>query len=294
MEVSLSQYNAHKRSTLDRITLTYQLRIREALRKNAESIFHEIIDALDNGGKIDFKSATKSVDSILKKNYEAHAEHIIRAGFSDAIQEVTPDKKLYQWANFTLNTPVETTLSIELSDKRSDLIIQYFKDRSKKIDDNLKVITANTKDVYLRSLKVAFSSASKDWFNGEVSHDDVKSLLKRALQVTDSSAERVLRTETTAYFNDTRNSYFRVHTDVDYVEIFAITDGRISHICETRHGFCVPIEKSHLRKYLPPFHPNCRTVQRPLFSFLKSHAEIIKKGLSMNESKFAPLPEGWN
>ena len=46
MEVSLSQYNAHKRSTLDRITLTYQLRIREALRKNAESIFHEIIDEL--------------------------------------------------------------------------------------------------------------------------------------------------------------------------------------------------------------------------------------------------------
>ena len=295
MTSELALYNAHKRGTLDRLTLTYQLRIRSILKKQTEDIFNQAIKIFEgNSSGIDFTKIRTVLDPYLLKQYEDHAEHVVIVGYSDAIQEVTPDQKLNMWSLFPIDQPIEETLDIQLSSKRQYFIDRYFENRKEEINKKLKANVINTRDQYLKSIKEAFAKASQDWFNGEATQEDVKEHFKSVLRKTDAHAETILRTETTSYFNQTRNSYFRNETIVDYIQLFAITDGRISRICETRHGFVVPIDKAHLPKYMPPFHYNCRTVQKPLISVIPRHKEIIKKGKLIPESRFAPLLPGWN
>jgi len=83
------------------------------------------------------------------------------------------------------------------------------------------------------------------------------------------------------------------HIDAICEHLTAVTDGRISNICESRHGYVVEIGKAWLKKYMPAFHPHCRTIQRPLFSSLPSNKVQIDKGLEMDERSFVPLPKGW-
>jgi SPP1 gp7 family putative phage head morphogenesis protein len=292
--VSLSLYNYHKRRTLDRLTLKYQMQIREVLRQKTEETFNAILESLHHGRReFDTFPVYHAIAPRIRNVYEKHAENVTHVAIADGIQEVSPENKLNLWANFPIDQPIETTLSINLASKNKTIAETLLEERQTLIARRVFLYTKNTADVYLQSIRKAYAKSAFEWFNGGATADDVKSYLQKALEISDNDAERTLRTETTNYFNESRNSYFRVETDVDYIELYAVTDGRISKICEDRHGFVIPIAKSHQKQYMPAFHPNCRTVQRPLFSVLPSHEAIIKAGLEMNEASFTPLPKGW-
>ena len=298
MSHSLALYNAHKRSTLDRLTLTYQLKIRAIYRAEMSHVTPRMIDALKYGHhNFHPEIPGSNLEEKLHSAFQEFQDAAISAGFSDGIQEVSPEGKLNLWEKYPVNMPIENTIILEggapLVKKRDKFADKYKDVNRKTLSEKLHEYISGSKDSYLKSIRKAYSSAAKSWFSGESDASEVKILLKRALQITDNDAERTLRTETTNYFNSTRSEYFKTETDVDYIELYAVTDGRISKICEDRHGFCVPINQSHQKKYCPAFHPNCRTVQRPLFSTLKSHAAIIEKSKSINEASFTPLPKGW-
>ncbi len=288
----MSAYNYHKRRTLDRLTGTYQARMREIMRKDAEAQVRDFVEALNAGRPSiypDIVDLTPKVTGL----FEAHLDRVIHVAVSDGIQEVTPDSRLGLWRAHPLLVPVEDTLSTDLADKR-DKITDGIK--KKVIRKNLFKLPELAKDhlsVYLRHIKQAYLDAAKDWIAGESTADEVARRLGGALRKTDSDSVMVLRTETTNYFNRTRHDYFSENTAADYIEIYAVTDGRISRICETRHGFVVTMERAGLKKYMPAFHPHCRTIQRALISTLSAHKPIITRGLSMNEASFAPLPKNW-
>ena len=298
MTHSLALYNAHKRATLDRLTLTFQLQIRALFRRLSANELDVIISHLEAGHRdytpnTDLPQLDKHLQVIFKKFQDA----AIKAGFSDGLQEVSPEGKLNLWAKYPITMPVEDTIVLQgghaLAEKRKTLFDEFLEQNQKTLEEKISDYVRGTKSAYLKNIRKTYAASAKKWFAGESDLETVKSYLKKALYSTDAEAERVLRTETTNYFNYTRAEYFQKNTDVDYVELYAVTDGRISDICETRHGYCVPIEKAKLKKYCPAFHPHCRTVQRPLFSSLPSHKRIIEKSERMDERKFAPLPKGW-
>jgi SPP1 gp7 family putative phage head morphogenesis protein len=290
MECILEKYNNHKRRTLDRITSIYSRRGMEIIKKVYLDAAEDIFNALEDEGK--YKPDLSSFDKKFEDLLESHFQTVIDVGVSDGYREVTPENKLSTWLDYDPLVPIERTLPVELTNykkKLSDRIEKLLGDKRPKAF--LEVI-GFTKDQTLDYLKNTYKHLAKDWLAGEGTIRDVKEALQRSLGKVDSSVERTFRTETTRWFNESRAEYFESQTSASHVQIFAVTDGRTSHICESRNGFVVPIDEAREKKYLPPFHPNCRTVQRALFENLPSHKRLIENGMAMNEANFESLPHG--
>lgn len=288
----MQAYNIHKRNTLDRVSSKYAYRMKEIMRRFTESIMSDLLESLDDGAD-DFDPNVSKLLDRMENLLEDHQDETIVIAVSDGIREVSPEEDLSTWEEFPLYMPIEETLSVELAGFRDKV-----KDRQKfsmkeKFQARLKDLLKSQSSNYLDNLKKAYSRLASDWLRGEGTVKETKRTIADALRTSTYHAEMIFRTETTSYFNESRFDYFKSDTAVDYMQLFAVTDGRISEICETRHGFVIPIEAAGQKKYMPPFHPHCRTIQRPLISKLKSHKRLIDKGLAMNESRFHPLPRGW-
>lgn len=251
----------------------------------------EMFDALESGEK--FSPSLKNFDSGFEKLLEKHFRKTIEVGVSDGYREVTPENNLSTWLDYGPLVPIESTIPVELAGYRDEMtnrIRKLLGENTKTIFPELK---DSLKDQQLSFLKGTYKNLAKNWLKGESSIVEVKKALTNTLGKGKASIERVFRTETTRWFNESRAEYFQSQTTATHVQIFAVTDGRTSHICESRNGFVVPIEKARLKKYMPPFHPNCRTVQRALFASIASHRKLIERGMAMNESRFEDLPRGW-
>lgn len=222
----------------------------------------------------------------------AHRDKVIHVAVSDGIQEVTPGKdyKLGLFEAFPYNIRIEDTLSVALGSKRDALTKQIQKKVSAKTPVKSKTLVDGLVDSYLKNLKKAYASCARDWLKGEDDISDVIKALKVGLKKTDNHSEMIFRTETTNYFNESRHDYFATNTSVDYMELYAVTDGRISNICEARHGAVITIAEAGLRKYMPAFHPHCRTIQRPLISALSSNKRIIEAGIALRAAYESSWP----
>lgn len=279
----MPRYNVHKRSTLDRLTQAYQFRMRELIRKHIQDTLQEFVDALDRDDPSMEPDTIGIIDS-MARIFESHRDKVIHVGVSDGIQEVSPEHRLNAWDDFPLEMPVEETLSVDLASKRDALVKgikrQTIAANTYKISDLVNSVL----DSYLFNIRKTYRKVAKNWMIGESSIEDVTSALGDALKKTDSESERIFRTETTNYFNESRHEYFSENTGVDYMQLYAVTDFRLSKICEDRHEAVVTISEARLKKYMPAFHPHCRTIQRPLISALPSHKALIDKGLQLRES----------
>jgi SPP1 gp7 family putative phage head morphogenesis protein len=288
----MSRYNAQKRATLDRLTLKYQLRTREFLRRETEILAHSFHQALEHSLP-SFEPNVLHLVPTLTTIFEAHRDNVIHVAVSDGMQEVSPENKLGLWTAFPFNFPIEETLGTELGKKRDEIVKKY---RTKVEGQNTykigDLVSTQLGD-YLKALKQAYRGIAQDWLAGQGTVRDVIEGLRWALQKSDNSAERIFRTETTNYFNESRHDYFSQNTAVDYMELYAVTDGRISKICEDRHRSVVTIAEAGLKKYMPAFHPHCRTVQRPLISKLLTHKRIIDEGLKLRERESSWEAAAW-
>jgi SPP1 gp7 family putative phage head morphogenesis protein len=290
-----SYYHIHKRRTLDRLTLRYQLQLRAVLRENAQGMVGAMQAALEQG-----RESWEPSDGLLVRLpgrielvFNRHQDHVIRTAISDGIQEVSPKNELALWTQHPLDVPVEETIGVALADDRDKAVDRFKALHLRSLSEDLKEFVKSAFDAHLKNIRKAYARASSEWLAGDGSRRLVTDAIRDALVSTDAHAERIFRTETTTYFNQARQEYFATDTAVDYMMLSAITDGRISKICDSRNGFVVPIERARVKKYMPAFHPHCRTIQRPLISALPSHKVLVDRGVAMNESRFYPLPKGW-
>lgn len=289
MQSILQRYNTHKRYTLDRVTAKYANRSILLLGDFYREIADEMYEALQSGDstlKIS-ESRFPNLDEIL----EAHFKKVVQVGVSDGYLEISPEKKLGLWLQHDIYRPVEDCFTVKLA-KRRDSIADIIEKRisDKRQDLFLETLSRSNS---LKFLKEVYANLADGWLKGESTISEVKKALTETLGKNARSIETTFRTQTTDYFNQSRYEYFKTETSVTHIQIYAVTDGRTSEICESRDGFVVPIELAHFKRYMPPFHPNCRTVQRGLIQGLPSHDRLILRGEGMNQAAFKPLPKGW-
>lgn len=293
-QVTLADYNEHKRKTLDRLTATASRRVLKLYKKILKDRLPEILKRLedDKPFNLDF---TKKEEAVLENIFEKHRQKVTYASVADGLREVPRDntKKLNSWADYPINYPIEKTLTT-LETKEVESVAKRIEEKmGEKQPRFFMELIGQTKKSFLKQIEKAYLYSASDWLEGEGTIKEVKERLSKSLLRTKSGVDRVFRTETTRYFNEGRDEYFKGATRVTHYQVFAITDGRTSKICEDRHKFVFPKEKSHLRKYRPPFHPNCRTILRPLMERIGSHKQRIADGMAMDESRFEKLPMGW-
>lgn len=311
--IDLSIYNKWKRSTLDRLTSRHRMIYERLIWSHLQSIRSQVEAAIaTNQRRIDIHDP--HLEGKLEQVFIEHQHDTVKVGVSDGIREVTPEKEMGTWTKYPWVIPVENTFTNLAEIKQRNKI---YSDIWKKIFTKNKKQTEKAaqagKRSYLDNIQEVFKKFADDYYGTEKWNKEPKSIANDFLRdVFDKSkveAERILRTETTRYFNDARDDYFKEHTDVDFVQLIAVTDGRTSQICESRDLYVIPIGKSGQRAYKPPFHWNCRTIQSPLMSFIKRQKEQIKKNLGsefgvcmVDGEKFkgarsapnVPLPKSWH
>lgn len=269
--------------------------MRRVIKNDIERRAREIFTQLNFGVDF-FEGDVKNLRSPTDSVFTNHEFDAVRSSLSDGIQEVTPDNKLGLWRLAPEDScPILTLnqLRPQLAEKRDKLTDQAIKKVRKRRKFSIAGLRNLTLKTYLSVLKSGYRSVSSDWIAGEGTIEDVLSMLSIVFQKTDNQSKNIFRTETTNYFNETRADYFIDETGMDFMQIFALIDGRISDICEDRHEWVFPIAEARQKKKSPSFHPHCRTIQRPLTSRLASHRKLIERGLQFNESSFTPLPKGW-
>lgn len=309
---NLSAYNNHKRNTLDRVASKYANYLTDLIESHLKKNQSKFEDALKNN-KSDVSVNISDLKRSLFEVLDEHRQYAVHVGVSDAMREESKDKKL-SWSHFPDGFPIELSF-VELAEvKRRDLIARLINKRlSKKSKSIIDKILEKKITSYLKTIKSIYEVASKDYRENEDSKDTRKKVIDIIKQVTDTNkkqAETIFRTETTRYFNQSRVDYFTKYSDTDFVQLIAVTDGRISEICESRDMYVIPIKDAQLKKFKPPFHPNCRTIQSPLDTSLKSDEREVSSNLGSefgtvisktSKKKFTgkrpkpniPLPKGW-
>lgn len=284
---NLAGYNAWKRSTLDRLTAKYRRLVVRVFERNIKSHENAVIHALTTNQKM-FPLNLAELDHQLKPIFTSHIIETIHVGVSDGIREVTPQNELGTWQKWPYDYPVEKTITLmgekKIRDKVTESIIEFlFKGKRKKLlNKKIDEVIRLEKQRYLKNIEVIFKTSSAKYFE-DPENTSPRSVfvdvLKTSLRKTDVAAEMIFRTETTRYFNESRIAYFREHTSTDFMQLIAITDGRISKICESRDNYVIPAGKSGQKKFKPPFHPNCRTVLSPLNTDTRSAQAVVRQNL---------------
>lgn len=280
---SLEAYNNHKRSTLDRLTAKYTGYLIDALEQFLKNNKVKIEESIRNEkSKITFNTAKLKAD--LCDVFESHWQYTVYVGVSDAMREESGNKNL-SWSNFPSNYPIELSFTELAESNKRDKISRLINKRiSKKARQIIEEIVDAKIDQYLKRIQIVYKKAAREYLTDEDSVLNKKTVTKIIQEVTGKSkagAETVFRTETTRYFNQSRVDYFTKYSDTDFMQLIAVTDGRISEICESRDMYVIPIDKANLKKNKPPFHPNCRTIQSPLDTTLKSDAAEVTANLGV-------------
>lgn len=95
------------------------------------------------------------------------------------------------------------------------------------------------------------------------SHSDMTEAIQQELtRALTWQAERIARTETMRLWNLGHLHQMRQFEDVVGYEYSVVLDPRTSHICYPLAG--KRVRKDELQ-YVPPLHPNCRTILLPVF-----------------------------
>lgn len=82
--------------------------------------------------------------------------------------------------------------------------------------------------------------------------------IRERFGVSQSSAERLVRTETN-HFENLAEIETYAELGVEEFEFLAELDGRTSEICRHHHGKKYKVEKAKAGENVPPLHPNCRS-----------------------------------
>jgi SPP1 gp7 family putative phage head morphogenesis protein len=310
---NLAKYNAWKRTTLDRLSSKFTVRMRIVLDQHAKTLEPFLRAALEAGAQ-SFNIPDLFLKQQLIDIFLHHQHDAVYVAISDGIREMSPKKKLSTWEKWPYDYPVEATFtSLAERKERDSIASKVFKSIRKRNNKIIGDLIDLEVERYKRNVRSVFHAVADQYFKdpeNTAPKGVFVDLLGRIFNKNEVQATAVFRTETTRYFNDARIAYFQDNTDVDFVQIVAVTDGRISNICESRDGYVIPIDRANEKQFRPPFHINCRSVQSPLDTDLKSDLEIVRSSLGSEFGKVhsetsdrdftgrrqkpsVPLPKGW-
>jgi len=259
------------------------------------------------------RSQGKSLTEIKKLNWDLQpdiAESLnvlwdkgFKSGSADAIKElraaVPLDKKRTRNNNAELNISQYASIG--------DLIKQIFTlkpfsafggDRPKAwvksvLNRNLMIAGDYSKEI-LDRVKDNISQGMIEQPNGYVlPPQKVNALIQETLNVSQSRAATISRTETTHAYSEARVETFKQSSLATHCRFLAIVDDRITDICLTRNGIVFPIED--VAKYQTPLHYNCRsTISVLLPKINPAHQKMIDDpSLDPKNRSLAPLLVGW-
>lgn len=160
------------------------------------------------------------------------------------------------------------------------------------------------KKKYLEAVQKVWKRYSLDFREGgETTQAEIRDKIKKAAKTTIPRAQTIVRTETTAYYNQARKSYYDAAKDVTHYLFLAVRDKATTPWCTSltvngkrgRSGLVYAKDDPLLKKETPPIHWNCRSELLPLNKFNPSHQKLINDStIQRRNHTCAPLPPEWD
>jgi SPP1 gp7 family putative phage head morphogenesis protein len=117
------------------------------------------------------------------------------------------------------------------------------------------------RDKLVRELQTKLTQA---FIRGEGVAQTAKDLAER-MQVSYSSAERIVRTESSFVTHQAAWEGYKASGVVEQYEFLATLDSRTSEICRVMDGKVFRLSEKEVGVNFPPLHPNCRSTVVPYF-----------------------------
>lgn len=114
--------------------------------------------------------------------------------------------------------------------------------------------------------------------------------IRERFGVAQSSAERLIRTETNYFENRAELAAYQ-ELGIQEFEFLAALDGRTSEICRHHHGKRYKVEKGKSGENIPPLHPNCRSTIVAVVPELERAPVVETSSEARGVSRAKPLDE---
>lgn len=164
-----------------------------------------------------------------------------------------------------------------------------------KMDERVKSIFERTRDRYLETVQSIWEKYGAGWRAGDTgSKAEAVEALKKATKSEKARVRTVIETETTYYYNSTREAYYSQSDQVTHYLFLAVRDHATTKWCRSRHGKVFEKGTVLFQENIPPCHWNCRSEIVPLSPFNPNHKRLIDNmALRATRSNIEPLPPGW-
>lgn len=175
--------------------------------------------------------------------------------------------------------------------KLSDLMDLWSEWRKKKyIPKRQQVLADKIQRAYQRKVKSVWEKYSEDFREGRsFTQGSVVRDIMRVGKAEESTAKRVVREETTRYYNEARRRVYDQSGDVTHYLYMSIRDHATTKWCKTRHGIVYTKGTRFLEEETPPNHWNCRSEILPLTPKNPTHLRLIND-LNRKRSRRRPEP----
>lgn len=224
----------------------------------------------------------------------AHYFKVVGSAAEDATEEM----------DVIIESPTAKLAKVKIPKSMRDLRIIYDKYRkTNKLPPGLKEMGDKIKEEYLKKTQSVWRKYSEDFRNGdEATQEDVLRKIKKAADTASSRAKTIVRTETTNYYNQTRQEIYEQTTAVTHYLFLAIRDQATTQWCSDksfkgkrgRHGLVYKADDELRKEETPACHWNCRSEMVPLTPYNPRHIKLIEdETIQRRNNKCTPLPEGW-
>lgn len=163
------------------------------------------------------------------------------------------------------------------------------------ITDRARSIFDSVREEYLKKLQQVWRKYGADWREGRTgSKERAIEAMQKATGSTRRRVRTIIETETTYYYNTTREAYYSKADVVTHYLFLAVRDHATTQWCRSRHGKVFEKGTTLFLENIPPCHWNCRSEIVPLTPFNPRHKLLIEdKSKRATRGNIVPLPPGW-
>lgn len=186
----------------------------------------------------------------------------------------------------------------------ADLMRLYDLWRKGKHKPKRQIVEANrVQNEYLKKVRSVWERESEAFRTGDTNTQrEVVQAITDQAKTVENRAAMIVRTETTAHYNQARREYYDQSPDITHYLFVAIRDAATSPWCTPktvngyrgRSGLVYSKDDPLLKKETPACHWNCRSELLPLNRLNPAHLRFIQN-LSLRRERHTcyPLPRGW-
>ena len=236
--------------------------------------------------------AKRTARKLLERGVPPSADDI---DFEDVFTEFWFDVQIEAFKSVESMTPIPKRMAKK---KRTlkDLIRERNAWRKGKLRPKVpKGYIKDLKSEYLDKIHKYWRKHSDDFLQGEVyNQEQAYKKLTEDLNLGESRARTIIRTETTRYYNEVRKEFYDQVPDVTHYLFVSIRDHRTTDWCRTRDGLVYKKTSKFKWEIPPPCHWNCRSEILPLDPDNPNHKRLIDDtNQSRDNNSPTPLPRGF-